>query len=40
VTVVDRTDFGHGYSLNVPSGAPALGDKVQVTVVLELVKDR
>ena len=39
-TVIDRTDFGLGYSLNLPSGAPALGDNVKLAVVLELVKER
>ena len=38
-TVVDRTEFGIEWNMELPSGGLALGDEVTITVHLELAKE-
>jgi polyisoprenoid-binding protein YceI len=39
-TVVDRTDFGLDYQIELPSGVSALANDVRLLVTLELVKEQ
>lgn len=39
-TVIDRTDFGLGWQMPLPSGGVALANDVKLLVSLELVKER
>jgi polyisoprenoid-binding protein YceI len=39
-TVVDRTDFGLDYKIELPNGVSALADEVRLLVTVELVKDQ
>lgn len=38
-TVIDRTDWGMDWQMDLPGGGKALGNEVKLAVVLELVKD-
>ena len=37
-TVIDRTDFGVDWNMELPSGGAALENEVKLTADLELVK--
>jgi polyisoprenoid-binding protein YceI len=38
-TVIDRTEFGLNWNMDLPNGGKALADEVRLTVSLELVQD-
>ncbi len=38
-TVIDRTDYGLNWNMDLPNGGKALADEVRLTVSLELVRE-
>ncbi len=38
-TIIDRTEYGLGWNMDLPNGGKALADEVRLTVVLELVRE-
>ncbi len=38
-TVIDRTEFGLGWQMDLPGGGSVLGNDVKLLVSLELVKE-